>query len=278
MITYRKLVALVSLVALLAPGVASAALVRLEQTGNAVRVLVDTEGQVINAFEGEIRVTGAAEASQVLTGESVVPLWVTRPSVESLKFAGIVPGGYEGASGQLFSVVLSGTPGSQATVSLVAASMLLNDGEGTPAQVRSLPVTVSISGEPQLGVRDSEVPEFSEAVVSRDDAIFGGAWFVAFNAQDAETGIERYEVAESLSGIGKANLVWKSATSPHQLADQTRRSTIFIKAIDGAGNEVVTSIEPEDVSGPYRYALIGIVLLAILVIVVAVIIRKTRMR
>jgi hypothetical protein len=276
MMTTKKTFALVALVGLLAPSLALGASLRLEQRGNEVRVVVDAQGESLNAFEGSIEVL-SADVGEVLLGESIVPLWTVRPSAEKLSFAGIVPGGYDGSRGQLFSFMLQGNPGSQASVRPSGVSMLINDGSGTAAEVSAPPISVTL-GQPSAGPRDVEIPEFSEVVVARDDSLFGGAWFVAFNAQDSQTGVARFEVAEQRPTMRPdlESLTWREATSPHLLEDQSRESTIFVKAIDGAGNEAIASIAPESAASPYGIALLGAALLLAIAIAAALVVRSRR--
>lgn len=275
MIAPRKTLAALSLAALLAPDLASAAAIRMEQRGDEVRVLVDAEGQTLNAFEGRIAVTGA-RVREARLGESVIPLWTVRPSAGDASFAGIVPGGYEGSRGLLFSLILEGPAGTQVTLRPENVGLLLNDGLGTAAAISAEPATFTLSGAGRAGIEDTEIPEFSEVVISRDEALFGGAWFVAFNAQDAESGVARYQVAEDRLGLGRASMQWRDATSPHLLEDQSRESTVHVKAIDGAGNEAIFSLAPESPAAPYGAAALAAVLLLVVVLAILALLRRGR--
>ena len=44
---------------------------------------------------------------------------------------------------------------------------------------------------------------------------------------------------------GRADAPWITTRSPHVLQDQTLNSTIFVKAVDKAGNEYIAKLVPE---------------------------------
>lgn len=233
---------------LLAPFSALAASVSLDpQPGGVVRVTAHTGDEQVNAFSGEIVVTGQdVSVDAVALGGSVVPMWIERPEPGRLSFAGIVPGGFSG-DGLLFAIRVSGPAGAVATLAPASIRMLGNDGEGSPVAATAEEVRVTLSGEPSAAEgADREKPEFSDIVVARDPAVFDGAWFVAFNAQDADAGVGRYEVAElrGRHAAAPADLAWSPAVSPHLLGDQSRRSTVFVRATDRAGNAEIASIAP----------------------------------
>ena len=209
-----------------------------------VEVVLDTHGEAINAIEGTVSFSGTV--SDVSLGGSVIPLWLKRPAESSLSFSGVIPGGFSGQSGKLFTLNLAGS--GPLTLFPDDLHAYLNDGLGTEATTtgRIAVVTVPAGARDALAA-DTELPEFSEARIVRDDAAFDGDWFVAFNAQDGGTGISGYEVAERLGSATDrtGGLAWRAAESPYRLSDQSRRSTVFVKARDGAGNERITTLPPQ---------------------------------
>ena len=84
---------------------------------------------------------------------------------------------------------------------------------------------------------DKIPPEPFGILVLKDPQVFEGKYFITFNTQDKQTGIDHYEVKEG-------NKDWKIAESPYLLEDQKLQSIIKVKAIDKAGNERVVEFSP----------------------------------
>ena len=74
--------------------------------------------------------------------------------------------------------------------------------------------------------------------------MFEGKWFVVFNTQDKQSGIDHFEVQEN-RGAKPDYTKWKTAVSPYLLEDQDLKSYIFIKAVDKAGNSVLEILPPK---------------------------------
>lgn len=258
---------------------ADAAELKLEQKAGTreVFVLLDTQGELVNAVEGTITVPG--DASLVLLGSSVIPLWVERPSAASLRFSGIVPGGFIGKDGVLFSFIPKNS--GQLTVTPRDVAVLLNDGKGTPIEVTAESRTVQIPVDgAAYAVEDTNIPDFSEVRIARDPALYDGKWFVLFNAQDAGTGVARYEVAERRGDAtdNVEQLAWRPATSPALLEDQSRRSTVFVRALDGVGNARIESVGPASSQANNPYAALGGAALLVLLLAAVVIFKRAKLK
>lgn len=243
-----------------------------------VAVVLDTQGAAINAIEGTVEVRGGASA--VTLGASIIPLWVVRPSATELRFAGVIPGGYVGTAGELFSLQPAGS--GQVTLTPREVRAYLNDGAGTAASIIAVPLMAQLpeSGGAQLVSSDTDIPDFSEIRVARDPALFDGRWFVAFNAQDATTGVSRYEIAERPGNdVGNLDeLEWRPAQSPAPLEDQSRRSTVFVRALDGAGNARVEHVAPAAAQGANPYAVLGGGALLLLLLAAVVVFKRARLK
>lgn len=232
------------------------------QENYTVTVLMDTEGESINAIEGTVVIDAAlGNPLSVTDSGSVVTYWIARPSwnesSRTVRFSGSVPGGFSG-SGILFSVVLpptSGTPGANA-LSLVDVRAYRNDGLGSLAKVALESLRFSQSSEPmnqaiadQLFVddtkKDNDPPEIFSPSISRDERVYDGKWFVTFAASDKQSGVDHYEIQESRSGKIDSGR-WKRAESPYLLEDQELHSYVFVIAIDRQGNERVIKIYPRN--------------------------------
>lgn len=271
-------VALVALV--LATPAAYAAELRLrhEQGTRSISVVLDTQGETINAVEGTIELPEGV--TMVLLGDSVVPLWVERPSVSSLRFSGVIPGGFLGNNGTLFSIVPAGT--GKLTVTPRDVRAYRNDGTGSTVAITAVPLIAQLpaASGAMPGMNDTDIPDFAEVRVTRDPALFEGRWFVIFNAQDAGTGVARFEIAERRGDATDKTeeLTWRPATSPAVLLDQSRRSTVFVRAIDGVGNARIASVEPSATQSTNPYAVLGGGALILLLLAAAYVFRRARLK
>lgn len=100
-----------------------------------VSVYVHSEGEVVNAFEGTIRIPSFVTALSINDGGSIVALWSKRPEIvgSEIVFAGITPGGWRGPKGSLFSFTVEASTVGNEDINLINTLVLLHDGKGTPA-------------------------------------------------------------------------------------------------------------------------------------------------
>lgn len=218
-----------------------------------IGVFVNTQGESVNAFEGAVTYSAdTLRFKEVLDGNSIVSLWIERPALSTegaVTFSGIIPGGYNGEQGYLFSLVLETRQAGEAVIATTDDRILLNDGFGAEAALRRSPLTLTVSEEaplpPFLLPFDEDPPEPFTPVVSQDPNIFDGAWFVAFTTADKGSGIDHYEVRESRRLFGLFRIGdWRGAESPTVLKDQSRRSQVSVKAVDKAGHEQIATLPP----------------------------------
>lgn len=240
-------------------------------------ILLDTEGEQINAFEGNVTLPDKLKIESLRDGSSLASLWVDAPRIatrHNVTFSGIIPGGYTGNNAVLFSLIARAVQEGTGTVAWGGLRTLLNDGKGstTPASGTSLAYTVlGTSTMPAPSApSDSVPPEPFSVVLTRDPNIFDGKWFAVFVAQDKGSGIDRYEVAE-LPGrqLASSNaLPWQVASSPYLLLDQSHQSTVYVRAIDRVGN-VRVAVAPAVLTAWYQsawvWSIVGIGLLAMFV-------------
>lgn len=225
-----------------------------------IGVLLNTQNQFVNAVEGKIIFPNDLEIVDILDGNSIINLWVEKPHLaESGKifFSGIVPGGYLGERGYLFSLVLKAKSTGQTTITTSDERILLNDGEATGAPVHRAPISLSVvSGtaiEPFLPPHDPDLPEAFTPAVAQDPNLFDNQYFVVFLTQDKGSGIDHYEILETRNPLarfktGKSEGMrgWRIGDSPYLLQNQKLTSYIFVKAIDKAGNERVSMLSPKN--------------------------------
>lgn len=232
-----------------------------------VEVVLDPEGEAVNALEGGVEVSPELRITEVRYARSVVPLWVVAPSVgvggSQTLFAGAIPGGFEGVvgtswvgfrPGTVLTLVVTAVREGDASVSFTPRTLsYLHDGEGTPAETTLVRTSFTIG----------EVQNTAQSVVQPIDAVppepftpelFDGALFrfqnaaLVFGTVDKQTAVERYEIALSDTEKDERALSWKVVESPYEVTFFDRLKYIYVRAIDRAGNTQVAVVPPaEDV-------------------------------
>lgn len=101
-----------------------------------VRVIVNTEGDAINAAEGTLSFNPRElSVVSINRSSSIFNLWVEEPSYSNsagtISFSGGVPSGFDGRTGTVMSVTFRAGGSGTARVSFTNGSVLANDGRGT---------------------------------------------------------------------------------------------------------------------------------------------------
>src|SRR6185436_4484254 len=115
MVTTKRIILFSIFYFLFSAQTAFASQIFFEQRGPVVDVLLNTQGQNINAFEGTITADGTElSVSNIQNAGSVINFWIKKPepSDGGVVFAGITPGGFSGAHGLLFSFGFEPKPAS----------------------------------------------------------------------------------------------------------------------------------------------------------------------
>ena len=240
-----------------------------------VEVKLNTQGQQINAVEGELVFSSGLGVKSISDGKSVINFWIQKPQITKLgnvRFSGLTPGGFNGDNNLLFKVTFSGKVPGQNNIYLNNLRVLLNDGLGTQANITTIPITVLINQKINNEilnlfsfdkvVTDNEPPEGFKPMLASDPLIYNGYEFITFTTQDKISGIDHYEVREGDLGI------YVVAQSPYPLKNQKLDVPIYVKAVDREGNQRVEVLEPKNpipVSKPGMgiFAVLGLFLLAI---------------
>jgi hypothetical protein len=207
----------------------------------------------------------ALEAVDFSTANSIL-IFIINPVIDQQKglinFSGIVPGGYTGR--------LTGDPGKSnllgraifqvkkqeketALISFLENSQaLLNDGQGTRIILTLVPLEIKIKKQEvvfnplndweRIKEEDKIPPEeFTPEIIQMENQ-----YFLVFNTQDKQSGIDNYAVYESARKRTKIDLTdWRVAESPYLLKDQNLKSYIYVKAVDKAGNERIKTLNPQ---------------------------------
>lgn len=248
-----------------------------------LEVLLDTEGEQLNAFEGSLAAPDMLEITGVRDGGSVAPLWVEAPRLVAhnvVPFSGVIPGGYAGKGVVLFSLTARAVREGAGAVTFSGLRALLNDGRGTATPASASPLQLTVLGTTAAPValtfKDTVPPEPFSVALTRDPNVFAGRWFAVFVAQDKGSGLDHYEVAE-VEGSPVASssaLPWQEARRPYPLLDQTRQSTLYVRAIDRAGN-VRVAVVPAAVHPWYRnlgvWSIVGVGVLVLVAMLMALI-------
>jgi hypothetical protein len=216
----------------------------------AVDVLLDTQQDDLNALEGKVFFpTDLLELKEVRDGSSIINFWVERPQkgTSPVTFSGVIPGGYRFPKGMIFSLVFEAKEIGQGNIRIEQARALKNDGQGTPALLTltfssvTVAETVPAPAAPVPGLTDTDPPEVFVPQMSQDPSIFDGKWFLSFATQDKSSGIDHYEIQET-SFWGKEK--WVVGESPYELKHQDPTRTVYVKAVDRAGNERIGTASP----------------------------------
>ncbi|MDO8617977.1 MAG: hypothetical protein Q7N87_03795 [Candidatus Uhrbacteria bacterium] len=218
-----------------------------------IQLILDTKQDEVNAIEGMfIYPSTLLELESVRDGGSMVSFWIEPPRAPpavagQMGFSGVMPGGIEDHHVFLFAVRFKALTQGSASTFLRDVQVLRHDGRGTPVEVSTSPLTIlihsaGVAPPPILpAFIDVTPPEPFTPQILRDPNVFDHHWFVAFATQDKGSGIDHYEIKESRD---PKNGVWQSAVSPYLLQDQTRGSSVSVRAIDRAGNQRVEILPP----------------------------------
>lgn len=257
------------------------------------KVLIDTEGEEINAVEVEIKYPKEElRVENISKGNSILKLWPKEPEAREgiINFVGGTPGGYKGKEGILvliaFRVISKKSADFNVEIS-DKSKVFLNDGKGTAIEKNSfgfskIKVFNNFSEKnewEEFLKKDKTPPEPFEIKLSHSPYIFNNKYFISFFAIDKESGIDYYEVAEIKIAkkthkdelIKKAN--WKVAKSPYLIEDQSLKSFILVKAVDKAGNEKIELLEPNSNN---NLLIVGLVI--VLIVAVGLIITRLKTR
>ncbi len=252
-----------------------------------VTLRLDTEGETINAIEGEVHLPEIILAESIRDGNSMIALWAEPPEISDGKtiiFSGIIPGGRKISDGEVFSFIAKTNKAGIGTITLSGARVLLHDGKGTETETRT--ETLALRADKAIPLTDFlveadlEPPEEFKLYLADDPNVFSGDYFLAFASQDKGLGIDYYEVLETKERLADERLgEWQVVKSPYRIEDQTLKSFVYIRVVDRAGNIRVSVFEPsEDLVKPIRinYKIIASVFLVILVLIVVVVYRRRR--
>ena len=211
--------------------------------GDLVEVTVSVASEIpINAFSGTLTCTASLTAESVDDGNSIVNVWITRPSISEngIAFAGITPGGFAGSSGKILSARYRAQGSGLATCTMQEIKMLRNDGAGTREPVETRPLSLAIAPESRGSFeagKDTEPPEHFQIYRHVEPELYEGKPYLTFAAIDKQSGIDHYEAAESRLSCAFKEPSWEIVGTTYVPKDSHGTSAVCIKAVDRAGNE-----------------------------------------
>lgn len=243
-----------------------------------VSFLLDSENDSVNVLEASLSYnSNQLQVQELRSGDSIISLWLKRPEVTSagtIKLSGAIPGGYNGSTGLIVSIVFKSLKVGQATIEINQASALLNDGKGTAAEVNLIPLTLSItvaSTPSEVAVptvpliQDNTPPEFFEPELISMPDLSNGQWALIFAAKDKGSGVDYYQVQEATQQT--PGDIWQIVDSPYILQDQSLNSYIFVKAFDKYGNERLVVLAPSFSKPWYKNYQLWLIVIAIVIVI-----------
>ncbi|MEO0119449.1 MAG: hypothetical protein ABIK60_02770 [candidate division WOR-3 bacterium] len=282
-----------------------------------IPVYIDTEGEVVNAYEIKIKFSDNLVFRDFQEANSIINFWVEKPiitqitsdennvrissekfatSYNLLQFSGLSIGGYLGRRGLLTNLIFEAKEENALIEILPSSKVLLNDGLGTEVkllgeskflEIKKLTKNVHISsqeGSQEFAtkhefIEDKFPPESFQIYLNRDKEIFEKKYYIIFHTTDKQSGIAYYEVAEkqSFTKPNLRDLNFEKAESPYILKDQTLRSYIFVKAVDKAGNEKIEYLKPKNLLS-FDEILSLLILSAVIFFVIKLIKEKWRVK
>jgi hypothetical protein len=235
-----------------------------------------TAPQPVNALSISVKIPEGLDFIDTSDGNSVINFWIDKPAYDSktriLSFSGIIPGGYSGKNGRLLLVHAKSTEDRTYTLSydLNQSKVYLN----TPNALLDILSAQSLLINSKSGIKniqeqdDISPPESFAIDIVQNKNEFENKWVAVFSTQDKGSGISHYEIAENYKKITDYDsLEWKITDSPYILKDQTRRSFVYVKAVDKKGNMLVEIHDPL-LSAPWYLVYLRYIIIAILFILV----------
>lgn len=227
------------------------------------------------------------------SGSSVLQYWQQQPNINAamsaVSFTGGLPTpGFQGTAGKLIGFTLKAKAAGVTTLSFAPTTQVLaNDGNGAPlpTQLDSLTLRIeppSAHTPPAPEPADTTPPTNLELIIGHDSHLFNGDWFAVFQATDADSGIDYYEIAETKPDKTlPENTDWQKASSPFRLRLQTESSKVFLRAVDKAGNQTIISqihkVKPFITTQQSRpWWLLAFVALLIILILTAILRRRIK--
>ena len=270
---------------LLLPSIVQGAELRLKKAAEFINVgdtfdiilVIDTEGEAINAVEAVLRYSDNLKLENISDGNSIINLWISKPKPgsrnsesgfaakesrresefslpgkledgkNSVFLAGLIPGGIKTAEGVVLNFTFKSMSGGRADIEIEDAKVFANDSEASEAKIKTANLNFEIKNNQTTALQGQKLildflpPDEFMIYFSRDKNVFNNSWFISFNAQDKGSGISHYEIRERFLGLFGS---WKEGESPYQLSYQSLFDIIEVRAVDNVGRERTERLIP----------------------------------
>ncbi len=228
---------------------------------------VNVADEPINAIEADIQFDPTVVSlKEMQTAGSGIVFWIESPEEKKpgmVHFSGITPGGITQQKQFLLTIRFIAKKEGTFLLESTGIRALKNDGEGSAAAV--IPGSIifhiqeaNMTQTEEMGsfvfFDDTVAPEPFVPMLIQHPNLFDGAMTIVFTSQDKQSGIAGYRIREGYFGS------FTTATSPYLLEDQSLNKTIFIEAIDYAGNSRRISFDPKNGYSFYPVATIFAIL------------------
>jgi hypothetical protein len=183
----------------------------------------------------------------------------------------MTPGGIISRSGIILSVSFDAINEGESDFILKNSSLLLNDENGTLVESKINNINVQINQGTAIDSEtylsdDKTSPESFEITRTKSQYAFDNKWFIVFDTQDKDSGIDHYKVCEFFK------FKCEKSVSPTELDNQTPFYRVAVYAYDMNGNYTKSTI-----ASPLFWVMLAISI-SILSTISLVIYRRKRMK
>lgn len=255
-----------------------------------IKLFLNTNDNSVNA--GQIKLLfsqDGLEVRQVNPSNSIFSLWAKEPNINNesgeINFTGGLPSpGFIGDRGLMLEALLKAKAVGDFQIKTNSSNILKNDGLGTKLRVLEANKTISVRKAipgyvPSTVIKnlDTSPPVNVVLNVGRSDLIYDGKYFAAFTAEDKESRVVKYEIAEVLWDLHGENDIfpeetdWNEAKSPYVLKNQNKNETVFLRVTDSFGNKTVVSQKLEIAEKKTKNLIFkALILIAVLIIIIII--------
>ena len=196
-----------------------------------IDIYIDSDNESINTISGTLSTDDTSTIAEIISGNSLVSLWVEHPTItetkKSITFSGIIPGGIVTDKGYLFSVIVT-SPSETTSLQSSDSIVLKNDGQGTSVPTTNSVITTEITKLASLKSDDTLPPERFTINRLHTASMFDNRNFIVFTTHDKSSGIHHYRICEWLQCV--------DGISPYELKNQSPWYMITVRAYDGDVN------------------------------------------
>lgn len=253
-----------------------------DENGLREGALIFSTDVAVNAIEGKVIVPFETKIIDITEAESVVEFWVEKPKWNeedrSIFFSGIIPGGFLGKAA-LFHFYTQGAADG-IIVDEKETRVFANDGLSTDEQVVALPKVLLTQDFALSGSVDTGSPEILGLQKAKLPGENNDQSFVFFHVRDTGSGVASSQVAfaDVKQDVASADLQWKNAENPIALTKEEENKYIYLKAVDGAGNERILILPPDNANQGEHITIFFVILLgsAASLFLVVVLLRRNK--